>query len=301
MQIRSSQFIAMHIRIILFLIFFLNLFVSNAQDFDITPFKIYNSKGKEVNYTQLVEEVSKTEVFLFGEHHNDALIHWIQYRLVKDLISMNTIVLGAEFFEVDDQVALQEYMMGLLPEKNLDDEIHLWPNYKTDYAPIVQLAKDSGIAFVATNVPRRYASLVSKKGLDTLEALSAAAKSFLPDLPIPFSMDTPGYSEMLEMMGGHMPGMNINYFVEAQALKDATMATSIIKNRTDGVPFVHINGDFHSANYGGIYWYLKEYDPKLKIKTLKVFSEDGSLDFNSEKHTGGDFILIVTSDFTKTH
>ena len=156
---------------------FLSAIRSSSQEKTLTPFKLYNPEGREIQYDELLKTASESDVFLFGELHNDALIHWIQYRLISDLSERGEITLGAEFFELDDQVALQEYMDGILPQKNLGDEIHLWPNYDTDYAPIVNLAKDSGFTFVATNVPRRYAGFVAKSGLDTLEYLSSTRTS----------------------------------------------------------------------------------------------------------------------------
>ncbi len=276
----------------------LNVLVGQSQELSISTFAFYDSTGTELSYNQVIGNVKDADVILFGELHNDAIIHYIQFRMAKDLMKTNKLILGAEFFERDDQLKITEYTTGIIPARNFEAEARLWPNYETDYKPIVDLARDSGITFIATNVPRRYAALVAKGGLDTLSILSNQAKKLLPKLPVAFSMNTPGYSEMIEMMGGH--GAGSDKIIQAQALKDATMAESISNNIEKNAIFVHINGDFHSANYGGIYWYLKILKPKLNVKTIKVYSES-NLNFNPDFKGTGDIILVVPEDFTKTH
>ena len=280
------------------LILTVNISIAQDKNHTLNTYAFYNSEGSELSYNQVIDDIKDADVALFGELHNDAMIHYIQLRMVKDLMKSKNLVLGAEFFERDDQLKINEYISGLIPARNFESEARLWPNYDTDYKPIVDLARDSGITFIATNVPRRYAALVAKGGLDTLNTLSKEAKNLLPKIPVAFSMDTPGYSEMIEMMGGH--GAGSDNIIQAQALKDATMAESIANNIEKNTLFVHINGDFHSANYGGIYWYLKKSNPKLNIKTIKVYSE-ASLNFNPGFKGTGDIILVVPEDFTKTH
>ena len=63
------------------------------------------------------------------------------------------------------------FFLGFISEKNFEKEARLWPNYKTDYKPLVSFAKDNNLSFVATNIPRRYASAVFKNGLKKLRNL----------------------------------------------------------------------------------------------------------------------------------
>jgi len=45
-------------------------------------------------------------------------------------------MLGAEMFESDNQLIMDEYMTGKIKNlKNFEDEAKLWPNYQTDYKP----------------------------------------------------------------------------------------------------------------------------------------------------------------------
>lgn len=129
----------------------------------------------------------------------------------------------------------------------------LWKNYPTDYAPLVNFAKENNIVFAATNVPRRYASMVTKGGFQVLDTISAKEKTWIAPLPIAYNAELPGYKNMLTMMPGHV-GEN---FPKAQAIKDATMAYFILQYYRPGSLFIHYNGSHHSENYEGIVWYLK--------------------------------------------
>jgi uncharacterized iron-regulated protein len=209
--------------------------------------------------------------------------------------------MGAEMFESDNQLIIDEYFNGDVRQRNFEDEVRLWNNYKTDYKPLLEFANENGLYFVASNVPRRYAAMVNKGGLESLEGLSDEAKKYLPPLPIPFDTLAPNYNEMMNMsMGGHGMGGNMLNMVKAQAIKDATMAHFINENLTEGQTMIHFQGDFHSKNFGAIYWYLNQYNPELKIVTLSTV-EATDLEFKEEYEQLADFILVIPSDMTKTY
>ncbi len=265
-------------------------------------YKMYNSDGTNADFTEAINRMASADVVLFGELHDHPVIHWLQLRTAEALAHKITLVMGGEMWETDNQVMLDEYISGRVNDKRFEADARLWPNYKTDYKPLLKLAKEQKIPFIATNVPRRYAGFVSQYGLDTLTSFSAESKAYFAPLPIAFNMDIPGYSEMMEMMhgGGMGTGIDPQNFVKAQALKDATMAERILKNRKKGGAFLHFNGDYHSANYGGIYWYLKNADKKLNVYTVKVYSE-ANVSFSQEWKNSGDLIIVVPDDFTRTH
>ena len=214
---------------------------------------LYNSEGKKVSYNKMIKQLAQKDIVLFGEFHNNAIAHWLELSVAKDLSEKRTLTFGAEMFEADNQQALNNYLAGKISAKGLDSTARLWSNYKTDYAPIVDFAKEKNAAFIATNIPRHYASLVSKKGFEGLDTLSAQEKTWMAPLPMDYDANLPGYVKMLEMMGGH-GGANMP---KAQATKDATMAYFILQNVKPGTLFIHFNGSYHSENYDGINWYLK--------------------------------------------
>ena len=74
--------------------------------------------------------------------------------------------------EADNQDALNLYLQDIIDYAALDTLARLWGNYPTDYAPLVNIAKESNIPFVASNVPRRYARMVHRNGFESLDTLS---------------------------------------------------------------------------------------------------------------------------------
>jgi len=205
--------------------------------------------------------------------------------------------LGAEMFEQDNQGALSAYLAGKISAKGLDSSARLWRNYKTDYAPLVNFAKENQVNFIATNVPRKYASLVSKGGFEALNQISAEEKSWMAPLPIAYDANLPGYQKMITMMAGHAtPNMP-----KAQALKDATMAYFIMKNWDENKLFIHVNGSYHSENYEGISWYLKLAKPAIKIATIATVSQKEIKQLAQENRGIADYIICVEDDMTTTY
>ena len=278
-----------------FSIFLFATIISVAQDK--IAYQIFDKNGKKTSYEKLLKAGEKSEVVLFGEYHDNSVVHWLQLELTKDLAENKDLVLGAEMIEADNQIQLDFYLKGEINQKQLDSSARLWKNYKTDYKPLVDFAKEKKFSFIATNVPRRYASLVFKKDLVALDSLSAQEKSWIAPLPIEFDINLPGYKSMMGMQGGHagekMP--------KAQAIKDATMAYFINKNRKENSVFIHYNGTYHSDNFEGINWYLRKLDAGIKIITIATVEQKDITKLEAEHYNKADFILVIDEDVTKTY
>jgi uncharacterized iron-regulated protein len=268
---------------------------SIAQDGQ--PYQLFDKSGKKTTYKKLVKKAASAEVVLFGEHHNNSLVHWLQLELTKDLAKKKQLVLGAEMLEADNQKQLDQYLKGEINQKQLDSTARLWNNYNTDYKPLVDFAKDNKLPFIATNIPRRYASMVFKKGIESLNTLTVEEKSWIAPLPIAYDASLPGYAGMMKMMGDHAnPDMP-----KAQAIKDATMAHFILKNVQSNSLFIHYNGTYHSDNFEGIYWYLKNENPDISIVTIATVEQKEGSKLDKEHLMKADFILVVDEDVTKTY
>lgn len=289
-------------KLTLFLLFMsISTFVSDKP-----AYQLFNQQGEKVTFSQMSEALREADIILFGELHNDPINHWLQLQLTKELYvrKQEDLILAAEMFEADDQLLLDEYIEGVITAKHLVSESKAWPNYETDYAPLVNFAREQKLKFVASNVPRRYASLVSRQGLPILETLSKEAQSYIAPLPIEVDMELPGYKKMMEMMGHSAHGgggMRAENFVYAQALKDATMAAHILKHWKKGKQVIHFNGTYHSNNFEGIGWYLKQQNPKLKIMTIAAASQPELNALAPENAGVGHFVMVTPSDMTKTH
>lgn len=270
---------------------------------NLKAYQFYDQKGKEIKTEKLVKELADYDVVFFGENHNSSINHWLQLKITEALYEKKNgqLILGAEMFERDNQSQLNQYLSGKFDAKTLKDSARLWNNYATDYKPLVDFAKNKKLNFIATNIPRRYASQTAKEGLESLNKLTDKEKTYIAQLPIKVTLDTPGYQEMKAMMGDHVEGTKVMNFISAQATKDATMAESILKNIQSGKTFIHYNGNYHSKEFGGTYWYIKQKNPNLKMAVISVFeSENPELKVPAKDYIPTEFNLVIPSDMTKT-
>jgi uncharacterized iron-regulated protein len=273
------------------------LFTIVIEAQDKKAYQLFDRNGKKVSYKKLLKSAESTQVVLFGEFHNNAISHWLELELTKDIAQNKAIVQGAEMLEADNQKQVNQYLNGEINQKKLDSTARLWPNYKTDYKPLVDFALENKNPFIATNIPRRFASMVSKKGFEALETLTIEEKSWIAPQPIPYDANLPGYLEMMKMMGEHTsPNMP-----KAQASKDATMAYFINKNLKENTVFIHYNGSYHSDNFEGIGWYLKTYNSAVQIITISTVEQKDISKLEQENYNKANFILVIDEDVTKTY
>ncbi len=274
------------------------IYSSLSYSQDLKSYQIYNAAGETVTFGAMAEDLKQAEVVLFGELHNNPICHWLQHELTMALYDSNrTLVLGAEMFEADNQEVLNQYLEDSIDAKALDTLARLWPNYKTDYAMLVNFAKSKNLDFIATNIPRRFASQVFRQGLESLDSLSDSLKNWIAPLPIPYDAELPGYKAMLEMMGGH-GGENLP---KAQAIKDATMAHFIVLNLPKEGQFIHYNGDYHSKDFEGINWYINQYRKGLSIKTISTQIQEHVFPADSSSLGHADYTIIVDGEVTTSY
>lgn len=278
------------------------LILFTAMKGDKPAYKLFDVKGKKAKYSNVIEAAAKADIVFIGELHNNPISHWLELQITKDVYAEKNgnIVLGAEMFESDNQLVLDEYLDGVIKQKSYESEARLWDNYSTDYKPLIEFAKENELDFIATNIPRRYASLVNKSGFEGLDSLSDAAKKLIAPLPVKYDPEVNCYKAMIEMMGG-MGGHVTANIPKAQAIKDATMAHFILENWTEGQTFIHYNGSYHSDDYEGIVWWLKQKNPALNILTFTTLEQDTITSVDEESIGVADYFIVVPSDMTKTY
>jgi uncharacterized iron-regulated protein len=275
----------------LFVVFLLSASLVSAQD--LSAYRILDKAGNPATFADVVAASRSNDLIFFGELHNNPISHWLQLELGKALAadSLTSLVIGAEMFEADQQILLDEYFAGRISRSSFEDEARLWTNYKTDYKPLLEFAKANDIPYIATNIPRRYASMIYSKGMESLDGLSADAKRWIAPLPIEVDLTLPGYAEISRAAGGH-GGENLP---KSQAAKDATMAHFTLKNLAPGSRFLHLNGAYHTDGYEGIVWYVRKAQPNLRILTITTQEGDAAVLGKA------DFTILVPTDMTKTY
>lgn len=284
--------------------FHLLLFVSLLMITNLTAqtdkpaYLLFDTEGKPISYQDMLQELAKADIILFGEYHDNPIAHWLELELTRDLHQLvgKNLILGAEMFESDNQLILNEYLDSLISTTRFEAEARLWPNYKTDYKPLIEYAKENKLPFVATNIPRRYAALVNTKGFEGLNQLSKQALQYIAPLPIAYDSTLQCYKSMLNMPG--MKDHAMPNLPKAQAIKDATMAYFISKNYESGKKFIHFHGAYHSNNYEGIYWYL--HAPDIRIITITTVNQKSLDSLSEESSNKADFTICVNENMTKT-
>jgi len=257
-------------------------------------YKIVETKtGKIISLDDLVKSLEKTNVLVFGEEHNDSIGHLVEAGIFqKMLLAYPGTALSLEMFSTDVQPVVNEYLLGLISEKNFIKEAKAWNNYN-DYKLLLELAKNNHAEVIAANVATRYSNAVSMSGLEKLQQFPAASKQFLP--PLPIDTATGRYHEkFIETLGGHdMGSMKI---FQTQNLWDASMAWSVAKYAKlyPKKKVLQINGRFHSDERIGVVAQLKKYAPKLNVSNISCFTVDGTDDGNLKKYELlGDYIIIT--------
>lgn len=281
--------------ITVFFSFYLSICNTYAQD----AYKIFNKRGEIVDLKEILNQTSDKSFIFFGEHHNDPIAHWLQLELTKSLYSIygKNLILGTEMFESDVQLVLDEYMAGLINSTSFEKESRIWPNYKTDYKAIIDYCKSNQIKVVATNIPRRYANAVYHNGIAALSDLSDHAKGYIAPLPIVPDTNMSSYTDLMKTTSGHN-GKNL---MEAQAVKDATMAYFILNNSSPNSLFLHLNGTFHSDNREGILSFISNMVKDNKVLTITTVVQNQLEKLESENEKLADFIICVNASMTKTH
>jgi len=268
---------------------------------DKPAYRLFDENGKNTSYKDLIKEASQADIVFFGELHDNPICHWLEYEITADLYAVKgkNLVLGAEMFEADNQLIVNEYLAGLIKEKDFEAQARLWPNYKTDYKRLLNFSRDSSLRFIATNIPRRYAAMVNKSGFNVLNTLEKNALQFIAPLPIHYDSTLACYADMAKAMGGG-PAHETTNIKKAQAMKDATMAYFILQNFTKGKTFLHFNGSYHSDRFQSIIWYLKQADPNLKIVTISSVEQKDMEDLEKESEGLANFIIAVPETMSKS-
>src|ERR1044072_7439866 len=107
-------------------------------------------------------------------------------------------------FERDGQPVLDDYLSGRISEDRFLAASRPWPRYTTDYRPLIEFAKAHQIPVIASDVPRRIASDVSKTGMSVVERLGGDRGFAAQDVQCPTSGAY--YDRFMETMGsGHPP------------------------------------------------------------------------------------------------
>lgn len=259
---------------ILFCLIFILTIILCGYGFE---YKVFDGNSKkEISFFNMVNDISsRFNVIFVGEKHDDVYSHILELRILTNIYRNNKkTALSLEMFERDVQKYLDLFLDNSISLKKFLKLSRPWGNFNTDYYPCVLFAKNHKLPVIAANIPRRYASLLAKKGYNEFMKLPATDKIYIADFPV----FTKGeyYNNFIKTMKMNMGGHGSNNMLEriymAQCIKDDTMAESINKFLISHSEYtvVHFNGSFHSDFSLGTVEKLKILNNELKICVISI-------------------------------
>ena len=271
-----------------------------------TPHRVYDTRKKQfIDFETLASRLAAADLVFVGEQHDDPATHRMELAILEGVARRrDSVTLALEMFERDVQPLLDRYLSGAAGEDELLRDGRPWKNYSADYRPLVELARARGWPVLASNAPRRLASLVARAGLAGLDTVAAAMR---PNAAAQVTCPEDEYYEkfvavMADMSAHAPPGAPpdgaramVSRMYQAQCMKDETMGESVARGWQPGRLVVHYNGSFHSDfRLGTAERALKRADgaSMLVVSVLPVSNLD-DLAPSKEDRKRADYLLYV--------
>lgn len=272
------------------------------------PERVYDSDRKRfTDFEAMLADLARADVLFVGEQHDDPNTHRLELAIIEGLARRRgNITLALEMFERDVQGLVSEYASGSTAEDAFLKGSRPWPRYATDYRPLVEFAKSKEWPIVASNVPRRLASAVSKGGLAALKTSDGDPALYAAEQRCP---EDDYFDRFAETMTSHpMPGTEkmpaaeqramVQRFYESQCLKDETMAESVVKARQQGSPLVvHVNGSFHSDFGDGAAERVRRRLPRARVLVVSILPVENldTLEPTKQDRKRADYLVFTTA------
>lgn len=263
-------------------------------------YRIFDAQGNPAAIERIVEKINKTDVIFLGEQHDDTVAHALQMRIFQAAFEKygkdRKVALSMEMFERDVQTVVDEYLKNYISENHFISSSRAWGNYKTDYRPLVEFAKQNKLDVIAANAPRRYVNMVSRLGKDSINQLSPDAKKWLA--PLPYSEASAAYAKKFNALMGQTTDSTNQHspMLASQTLWDATMAYSVSEylKQNKNALIVHLNGSFHTENRLGTVEHLLKYKPDARVLVVTMKYQENFTTFDKAKDENlGDFVILT--------
>ncbi|ENO2183464.1 ChaN family lipoprotein [Vibrio alginolyticus] len=244
---------------------------SHATSAEVTSFydyQLYTPSGEHIALSKLPIELQQADVILIGEWHTHAGIHRFQTDMLKQLTSYDrSLALSMEQFTRDKQPVVDAYLRGEIGEQYLMKQANAWPNYESDYRPLVEFAKQKNLPVIAANAPKSIVRCIGRQGLDYINKLDDDQRMFIAQAINTGS--SPYKEKFMASMHHGKPEQTEKQFA-AQVTWDETMAESIVSYLDDnpGAQIVHVAGKFHTEQGLGTAASILSSNPSLKVVVI---------------------------------
>lgn len=179
------------------------------------------SNGKSYDAAEISHSLSKTQVVLLGEDHDNPEHHRWQLQTMSAIYALQPkMALGFEAFPRSTQKTLDRWVAGELSEKEFLADVDwnkIWRFNKDDYMPMFHFARMNRIPLYALNVHRSLVSQVADVGWEQVPAKKREGVS-KPAEPLQDYIDV-----LAQVFSQHMPKHAHNEDVEVPELSDDDM------------------------------------------------------------------------------
>ncbi len=228
-------------------------------------YQLKATQGETLTLEQALARVTDADIVLVGELHTHPAVHLLQARMLAGLAADGRpLVLSMEQFSRADQPVLDAYLAGRIGEAALIRDANAWPNYQSDYRPLVEFAKAHHLPVIAANAPKPLVSCVGQEGPAWLDLLPASRRSQLArTLTLG---DDPYRQKFMASLHHGDADSNARRFA-AQTSWDDTMAESMVDylRSHPGQRIMHIAGNFHVEGGLGLASRIASRNPDLKV------------------------------------
>lgn len=265
--------------------------------------RVFDEQGRPTDWASIRTAAAAADIVVIGENHGHLLGLEAAACLFDDILDDRPgAVLLLEFFERDQQVAIDDYLAGVTDEAAFrkasggNDG-----NYPPGHARMLEAARHAGRPVFAANAPRRYVRMTTAQGYEKLADLSPEQRRLfvLPD-PI---IEGRYRDDFFGLMGGMSHGTPetehgipldmIEKMYYSQQMWDATMADAAVGAvRAGDRPAVLVVGRFHSDFDGGTIALIRRAAPELNIVTLSMVAADAET-LDAEDLGRADFIIYT--------
>lgn len=191
--------------------------------------KIFNTNiNSELSFDEMIDDLRQKRIVLIGESHNNQLHHDVQLEIIEGLVNTGKpVVLALEMFNPEQNEKLAAWTSGTTDQNTFLEQTEFlttWGHNYRYYKDIFDYAREAHIPIYGVNVDRKYATKISKNGLDSLSAEDLEA---IPEIDTSNVEHKFLIKVMMEGLDATMPDQFENLYC-AQSLWDAAMGEGAI-------------------------------------------------------------------------
>lgn len=284
---------------------------ARAQASDPRGVTVFAGDGAGMSWRELVSRAADADAVILGENHGHDFGLAAAAALWEDVLAARraTAALAMEFFERDEQAALDDYLAGLTDEPAFRKASgRTESNYPPGHRAMIEAAKAAGTPVVAANAPRRYVRLARTQGFDRLRALTPEQARLvrIPD-ELPSGRYYEEFVKIMTQMSASPTGgkqadrgesdearrRRIDDTFRSQATWDWTMGESVARTLNAGRrPVVLVVGRFHGDWRGGTVQAIERLRPGSRVMVVS-FVDAWSRELRMEDAGRADAVVYV--------